>query len=160
MSVATDDEQALMVVTDGGFGKRTLLAEYPRQGRGGKGVLTARIVETRGELVGAMVVGAHDELFAITSAGVVIRMSVDGLRNLSRATMGVKLISLDAGATVVAVAHNGESTDADDGDDVEVVEGVEGAETSVEPVETAGVAPDEPSGETSDETSDETGPDA
>ena len=118
MSVATDDEQALMVVTDGGFGKRTLLAEYPRQGRGGKGVLTARVVETRGSLVGAMVVGPSDELFAITSAGVVIRMSVEGLRNLSRATMGVKLIALDAGSTVVAVAHNGESTD----DDVEVVD--------------------------------------
>jgi DNA gyrase subunit A len=114
MSVATDEEQALMVVTDGGFGKKTLIGEYPRQGRGGQGVRTAKIVEARGELVGAMVVGPADELFAITSAGVVIRMSVEPLRNLSRATMGVKLIALDEGATVVAVAHNGESTDADD----------------------------------------------
>jgi DNA gyrase subunit A len=119
MSVATDDEQARGVVTDGGFGKKTLLAEYPRQGRGGKGVLTARIVEARGELVGAMVVGPSDELFAITSAGVVIRMSVEPLRNLSRATMGVKLISLDAGATVVAVAHNGESIDPEEDGDPE-----------------------------------------
>jgi DNA gyrase subunit A len=114
MSVATDDEQALLVVTDGGFGKKTLIAEYPRQGRGGQGVRTAKIVEARGELVGAMVVNPTDELFAITSAGVVIRMSVEPLRNLSRATMGVKLISLDEGATVVAVAHNGESADNDD----------------------------------------------
>jgi DNA gyrase subunit A len=114
MSVATDDEQALLVVTDGGFGKKTLIAEYPRQGRGGQGVRTAKIVEARGELVGAMVVNTTDELFAITSAGVVIRMSVEPLRNLSRATMGVKLISLDEGATVVAVAHNGESADNDD----------------------------------------------
>lgn len=114
MSVATDDEQSLMVVTDGGFGKKTLLAEYPRQGRGGKGVLTARVVEQRGQLVGAMVVGPNDELFAITSAGVVIRMSVAPLRNLSRATMGVKLIALDAGAAVVAVAHNGEAEEDDE----------------------------------------------
>jgi len=114
MSVATDEEQSLMVVTDGGFGKKTLIAEYPRQGRGGQGVRTAKIVEARGELVGAMVVGPGDEVFAITSAGVVIRMSVEPLRNLSRATMGVKLISLDAGATVVAVAHNGESAEGDE----------------------------------------------
>jgi DNA gyrase subunit A len=114
MSVATDEDQALMVVTDGGFGKKTLIAEYPRQGRGGQGVRTAKIVEARGELVGAMVVGPGDEVFAITSAGVVIRMSVEPLRYLSRATMGVKLISLDAGATVVAVAHNGESIDPEE----------------------------------------------
>src|SRR4051794_11481827 len=150
MSVATDDEQALMVVTDGGFGKRTLLAEYPKQGRGGKGVLTARIVETRGELVGAMVVGPSDELFAITSAGVVIRMSVAGLRNLSRATMRVKLISLDAGATVVAVAHNGESSDeaADDETDegADAVEaGSEGASTD-DIAGAEGAVNDEPTG--------------
>jgi DNA gyrase subunit A len=104
---------ALLVVTDGGFGKKTRLEEYPQQGRGGKGVLTARIVAKRGQLVGALVVNPDDELFAITSNGVVIRMPVKPLRHLSRATMGVKLINLDAGATVVAVARNAE-TEADE----------------------------------------------
>jgi DNA gyrase subunit A len=100
---------ALLVVTDGGFGKKTRMEEYSPQGRGGKGVLTARLVAKRGKLVGALVVQSDDEIFAITSSGVVIRMSVKPLRHLSRATMGVKLINLDAGATVVAVALNAEN---------------------------------------------------
>jgi DNA gyrase subunit A len=99
---------ALLVVTDGGFGKKTRMEEYGAQGRGGKGVLTARLVAKRGKLVGALVVQPEDEIFAITSSGVVIRMSVKPLRHLSRATMGVKLINLDPGATVVAVARNAE----------------------------------------------------
>ncbi len=102
-------EQALMVVTDGGFGKRTRLGEYRVQGRGGSGVLTARLEERRGQLVGALIVGEGDELFAVTSAGTVIRLAVAGLRHLSRTTMGVKLIALEPGATVVSVARNGES---------------------------------------------------
>ena len=109
MQVARDDTDALLVVTDGGFGKRTLLSEYKRQGRGGQGVLTARIEQKRGQLVGALIVSDADEIFAITSAGVVIRMSVQPLRYLSRPTGGVKLVALDKGTSVVAVAHNGEA---------------------------------------------------
>ena len=109
MVVANDDDAALMVVTDGGFGKRTRLSEYKQQGRGGSGVLTAAIAEKRGQLVGALVVRETDEVFAVTSSGVVIRVPVEGLRLLSRATGGVKLISVEAGATVVSVARNGES---------------------------------------------------
>ncbi len=101
MVVADETEgSALLVVTDAGFGKRTALTEYKPQGRGGIGVLTAAIVEKRGQLVGALIVRDGDEVFAVTSAGVVIRVPVAGLRLLSRATGGVKLISLDAGATV------------------------------------------------------------
>ncbi|HVE99159.1 MAG TPA: DNA gyrase subunit A, partial [Mycobacteriales bacterium] len=109
MEVVKEDA-ALLVVTDGGFGKKTRISEYSPQGRGGKGVLTARLVAKRGKLVGALVVKPEDELFAITSTGVVIRMSVKPLRHLSRATMGVKLINLDPGASVVAVARNAEDT--------------------------------------------------
>ena len=109
MVVANDDEAALMVVTDGGFGKRTRLSEYKQQGRGGSGVLTAAIAEKRGQLVGALVVQETDEVFAVTSSGVVIRVPVQGLRLLSRATGGVKLIQVEAGATVVSVARNGEA---------------------------------------------------
>jgi DNA gyrase subunit A len=105
-----DDEAALLVVTDGGYGKRTRLSAYNRQGRGGKGVLTfTRTAGDRGQLVGALIVGDEDEIFAITSSGVVIRMSVGSLRYLSRPTSGVKLVQLDSGTTVVAVAHNGEA---------------------------------------------------
>ena len=109
LQVATDDEQAVMVVTNGGFGKRTKVGMYPRQGRGGKGVLTAKIEDKRGQLVSALIVKDSDELYAVTSAGVVIRMSIDSLRFLSRATGGVKLMSLDAGTSVVAVARSSEA---------------------------------------------------
>jgi len=110
MQVASEDlEAALMVVTDGGFGKRTLLSEYRAQGRSGSGVLTARIEERRGSLVGALVVRDGDELFAITSSGVIIRFATAGLRYLSRATGGVKLMSLAGGDSIVAVARNREA---------------------------------------------------
>jgi len=109
MVVANDLEAALMVVTDGGFGKRTSLTDYKRQNRGGSGVLTAAIAEKRGQLVGALIVRDGDEVFAVTSSGVVIRVPVAGLRLLSRATGGVKLISLEPGASVVSVARNGEA---------------------------------------------------
>ncbi|HVE73686.1 MAG TPA: DNA gyrase subunit A [Mycobacteriales bacterium] len=112
-------DAALCVVTDGGFWKRTRLAEYPRQQRGGKGVLTARIEQRRGSLVGALVVCPGDEVFAITSTGVVLRTPVDSLRFLSRATGGVTLINLAEGATVVSVARNGEAQEPEglDSDD-------------------------------------------
>jgi len=106
-----DDELALMVVTDGGFGKRTKLTEYRGQGRGGSGVLTAKLEERRGSLQGAVVVGEGAELFAITASGVVIRFGVEGLRFLSRATGGVRLIALGAGDSVTAVALNREAAD-------------------------------------------------
>ena len=131
------DDDALLVVTDGGFGKRTRLSDYKRQNRGGQGVLTARIEEKRGTLVGALIVSDADEIFAITSAGVVIRMSVQPLRYLSRATSGVKLVALDAGSTVVAVAHNGEAaadvaTDEEPGEVLAPVETGEGREAAVD----------------------------
>ncbi|MCW2616821.1 MAG: gyrase subunit [Frankiales bacterium] len=125
---------ALLVVTDGGFGKRTRLSEYKRQNRGGQGVFTAKIEEKRGQLVGALTVEDADEIFAITSAGVVIRMSVEPLRYLSRATGGVKLVALDSGTTVVAVAHNGEAAaDVEAGEEAgELVAPVETGEGVVE----------------------------
>ncbi|MFP5220496.1 MAG: DNA gyrase subunit A [Actinomycetes bacterium] len=113
-----EDTTALLVVSDGGYGKRTPLREYRAQGRGGYGVLTAKMPEGRGTLVGAMVVSHQDEIFCITGAGVVIRMSVEPLRYLSRPTAGVKLVQLGAGDTVVAVAHNGEAAGEAEVEDV------------------------------------------
>ena len=72
-------------------------------------MLTARIEERRGSLVGALVVRDGDELFAITSSGVIIRFATAGLRYLSRATGGVKLMSLAGGDSIVAVARNREA---------------------------------------------------
>jgi DNA gyrase subunit A len=79
------------------------------QGRGGRGVVTAKIVEARGELVGALMVTADDEIFAITSAGGVIRTRAGEVKQSGRQTMGVRLMNLAAGDSVVALARNAES---------------------------------------------------
>jgi len=99
----------VLVATDGGYAKRTPVDAYPVQGRGGRGVVTAKIVEARGELVGALMVAADDEIFAITSAGGVIRTRASGVKQSGRQTMGVRLMNLAAGDSVVALARNAES---------------------------------------------------
>ena len=102
----------VLVATVGGYAKRTPADQYPVQGRGGRGVLTARIVEARGELVGALMVHPDDEVFAITSAGGVIRTSAAEVKLSGRQTMGVRLMNLASGDSVVAIARNAESLDA------------------------------------------------
>ncbi len=102
----------VLVATDGGYAKRTPADQYPVQGRGGRGVLTARIVEARGELVGALMVLPEEEVFAITSAGGVIRTSVAEVKQSGRQTMGVRLVNLASGQSLVAIARNAESLDA------------------------------------------------
>jgi DNA gyrase subunit A len=102
----------VLVATNGGFAKRTPIDEYPVQGRGGKGVLTAKITERRGGLVGAVVINPDDELFAITSNGGVIRTPVKPVRRTrDRNTMGVKLMDLPDGVTLVAIARNADEPD-------------------------------------------------
>src|ERR1700723_437192 len=99
----------VLVATGGGYAKRTPVDAYPVQGRGGRGVVTAKIVEARGELVGALMVTADDEIFAITSAGGVIRTRAAEVKQSGRQTMGVRLMNLAAGDSVVALARNAES---------------------------------------------------
>ncbi|HLZ36552.1 MAG TPA: DNA gyrase subunit A [Mycobacteriales bacterium] len=111
MEAVRDDNGDLLVATDGGFAKKTRLAEYAAQGRGGKGVLTAKLVSTRGGLVGALVVTDDTEVFAITSSGSIIRTSARNVRRAGRQTMGVKLIDLANGDSVVAVTRNVEAED-------------------------------------------------
>lgn len=102
----------LLVATSGGYAKRTKLEEYPVQGRGGKGVLTAKVVSTRGDLVGALVVQPDDQLYAITSNGGVLRTVARDVRRAQRQTMGVRLIDLADGVQVVGVARNAEADDS------------------------------------------------
>ncbi|NES29704.1 DNA gyrase subunit A [Micromonospora terminaliae] len=108
-------EMDVLVATNGGYAKRTPIEEYPVQGRGGKGVLTAKITERRGGLVGAVVISPDDELFAITSNGGVIRTPVKPVRRTrDRNTMGVKLMDLPDGVTIVAIARNADEPDEQD----------------------------------------------
>jgi DNA gyrase subunit A len=105
------DTVEILVATEGGYAKRTRIDEYPVQGRGGKGVLTARIVATRGGLVGAVAVSPQDEVYAITSDGVVIRTKAAGVRRAQRQTMGVRLMNLPDGVNLVAIARNADEPD-------------------------------------------------
>ncbi|RSM35778.1 DNA gyrase subunit A [Amycolatopsis balhimycina DSM 5908] len=96
----------LLVATDGGYSKRTPIEDYPVQGRGGKGVLTIQHDRKRGRLVGALIVDAEDELYAITSSGGVIRTPAGDVRKAGRQTKGVRLMNLGEGTTLLAVARN------------------------------------------------------
>jgi DNA gyrase subunit A len=112
----------VLVATGGGYAKRTPVDQYPVQGRGGRGVLTARIVDNRGELVGALMVHPDDEVFAITSAGGVIRTSAAEIKLSGRQTMGVRLVNLASGQTLVAIARNAETNGNLGGEDPEQAE--------------------------------------
>ena len=112
----------VLVATGGGYAKRTPVDQYPVQGRGGRGVLTARIVDNRGELVGALMVHPEDEVFAITSAGGVIRTSAAEIKQSGRQTMGVRLVNLASGQTLVAIARNAETNGNLGGEDPEQAE--------------------------------------
>ncbi|MFF4198210.1 DNA gyrase subunit A [Nonomuraea sp. NPDC001831] len=103
------DGQDVLIATKAGYAKRTPVEQYPVQGRGGRGVLTAKIVSSRGKLVGAVMVNPEDEVFAITSAGGVIRTSAGEIKQSGRQTMGVRLMNLAEGDSVVALARNAES---------------------------------------------------
>jgi DNA gyrase subunit A len=110
-----DDGGDVLVATGGGYAKRTLIDQYPVQGRGGRGVVTARIVEARGELIGVLMVHPEDEVFAITSAGGVIRTAAAEIKQSGRQTMGVRLVNLAPGQSLVAIARNEESLDNGNG---------------------------------------------
>ena len=98
----------VLVATTGGYAKRTPIEDYSRQGRGGKGVLTVQYDSKRGRLVGALIVDVDDELYAITSAGGVIRTSAREVRKAGRQTKGVRLMNLGEGTTLVAIARSAE----------------------------------------------------
>jgi DNA gyrase subunit A len=98
------DEEFLLVVTDRGFGKRTPIDAYPTQRRGGRGVLTAKLVERRGRLAGGLVVPYEAEVLLVTDAGTVIRMDLADVRPMGRATQGVALMRADDDARVVGIA--------------------------------------------------------
>ena len=96
--------QDLLVVTEGGYGKRTSVEEYRLTSRGAKGVKTITFTETKGMLAGALVVREHEELIFISQNGMVQRTSVRGINRYGRASQGVKVMNLREGDKVSAVA--------------------------------------------------------
>ncbi len=107
MDVVRDDAD-VFVVTEGGFAKRTVVSEYRVQGRGGLGVKVARLAEQRGDLVGALVTHAADEVLVVMERGKVVRVSVAEVPATGKDTMGVTLAKPDPGDRIISVARNPE----------------------------------------------------
>jgi DNA gyrase subunit A len=97
MLAAKDESRSVLTATEKGYGKRTRMAEYPRHGRGGQGVIAIQTSERNGAVIGAVLVDDQDEVMLISTGGVLIRTAVAQIREMGRSTQGVTLISLDEG---------------------------------------------------------------
>ena len=95
------DEDEVLVITEKGYGKRTVATEYPTKGRGGKGMITAKITDKNGPLAGLLTVKGDEDLMIITDTGVMIRTNVANISQTGRSTMGVKVMRLDQDAKIV-----------------------------------------------------------
>lgn len=104
MVSVNDASTDILVVSSNGYGKRSSLEDYRITNRGGKGVKTISITDKTGELVAIKNVSDENDLMIINKSGIAIRMSVDSLRVMGRATQGVKLINLKGGDSIAAVA--------------------------------------------------------
>ncbi|MFP4532937.1 MAG: DNA gyrase subunit A [Desulfobacterales bacterium] len=106
--------QTLFTATENGYGKRTLLDEYPVQRRGGKGVITIKTNERNGKVVTILVVGDEDEVMLMTDIGKIIRMPIKGISVISRNTQGVKLMDMEPNERLVGAARLAESEDEEE----------------------------------------------
>ena len=103
MLVAEDEQQSVLTATKNGYGKRTLITEYTRHGRGTKGMIAIQQSERNGKVVAATLVHVEDEIMLITDRGVLVRTRVSEIREMGRATQGVTLIGLDEGSQLSGV---------------------------------------------------------
>ena len=103
VDVARDDT-AILMITESGYGKRTQLDRFNQQGRGGIGVIGIKLTGRKGKVVAAFMVGLDDEIVAVSSGGVTIRMGVRDISSQGRDATGVRLMNLDDGQTVASVA--------------------------------------------------------
>ena len=116
MLVAEDETQSVLTATENGYGKRTAIAEYTRHGRGTKGMIAIQQSERNGKVVGATLVRANDEIMLITDTGVLVRTRVAEIRELGRATQGVTLMNLDAGAKLSGLQRIAENDAENEGE--------------------------------------------
>jgi len=101
---AASGGEELISVTQQGYGKRTPLKEYPTKGRGGKGVIGHSLTKKTGLLAGAFVGSKNQDMFVISSSGIVIRVAASDIRRVGRASQGVRTMRVEEGAHVVALA--------------------------------------------------------
>ena len=124
----------LLVVSENGMGKRTLISEFNAQNRGGKGVFCYKVTEKTGYLIGAKLVSDGREIMLITTEGIVIRMSVDDISVIGRNTSGVKLMNIDQDSDikVASIAKVRESATRDNEAEEENLEEAEADITEAE----------------------------
>jgi|TARA_B110000208_G_scaffold192059_1_gene262333 DNA gyrase subunit A len=144
--IASDDQQSVLVATENGYGKRTVLSDFRRSGRGTQGVKAIAISERNGKAVAARLVSEDDEIMLITTGGVLIRTRVKEIRDMGRAAQGVTLINLGKGEKLSGLEKVVETDDNE--------AGVDGAE--VEVVEAGGSETDNAAGDTQQNGDDET----
>jgi DNA gyrase subunit A len=102
MIACTSEEEMVLTVTEGGFGKRTSVEEYRAQGRGGKGIINVRTTDKNGKVVAIMPVNEESDVLVMTANGKLIRVRSTNIRAVGRATQGVRLIQLDEDDKVTA----------------------------------------------------------
>jgi DNA gyrase subunit A len=135
--IAEHDQQTVLVATENGYGKRTVLADFRHSGRGTQGVKAIAVSERNGLVVAAKLVNDEDEIMLITTGGVLIRTRVKEIRELGRATQGVTLINLGEGEKLSGIEKIVETDDdesaedvidgiAEDGADDAAVDGIDG----------------------------------
>ena len=112
----------MLTMSEAGFGKRTLVDEYPLRGRGGQGVFAQRLTDKTGKLVAAIQVGEGDEIMLITESGNLNRQTVAGISRLSRNTQGVELIRLADGDRLVGVDRVATEAEGDDEGEIDDAE--------------------------------------
>jgi DNA gyrase subunit A len=120
MVCVNDVDSSILVVSANGYGKRSAVDDYRITNRGGKGVKTLQITEKTGELISILNVTNEHDLMIVNKSGITIRMSVEDLRVMGRATQGVRLISLRGKDEIASVCRVPKA------DDEEVIEGEEG----------------------------------
>jgi DNA gyrase subunit A len=123
--VVADDRGHILTVTEKGFGKRTPVALYRLQSRGGMGVTNIKITEKNGKVAGISHVTGDEQLMLITEQGMLIRVEVSSLRSMSRSTQGVRIINIDDNDRVVGAVKVNEKETTDDGIELAQIDGEE-----------------------------------
>jgi DNA gyrase subunit A len=113
-----EEEVALLTVCENGYGKRTAVEEYRCQARGGKGVIDIKTDSRNGKVVAVCRVTEENQIMIITTAGKIIRMPVDNISLVGRNTKGVRLVGVDSGEAVAAVARIAEADADDDSEEI------------------------------------------
>jgi DNA gyrase subunit A len=134
-------EATILVLSEKGYGKRTDLEDYRITGRGGKGVKTISITEKTGSLVGILSVTDEDGLMIICKSGLTIRLAIDKLRVMGRATQGVRLINLKGSDSIAGLAKSPKEEDEDEESAAEFIEGVDAGEGSAPDITTENETP-------------------